>query len=417
MRPLEVADLVVIASRVLGLSTGEALSLLDVEAAERALAQARPAESRGNPASDAAILLCALVRDKPFRRGSRQVALAVMLQFLALNGWEVDTDPPELVAAMVAGAEADVLGAAEVADWLASRLRPAGRPVASAKEEPMRARPALPLTGRIRKAAVRKPPAGTFRRFTDGTRRAVHLAHEEARLLGHSQAGTEHLLLGLVHDEEGLAAKVLESLGLSLGEVHRQVMAITGHGHDRPTGHIPFTPRAKKALDLSLQEALALGHTYVGTEHLLLSLLSDEHGIAARVLAGLGASHAGAQERVVDLLNQREQDDRQAAQRTGHGIPAELAGTMDELHLVWAQKEAALGAEDFAAVKELRGRERRLLADKGRLERQMSAGWGPPDVRQALIGENQGLRRELDRLRGVLRDHGIEPDDGTAHTA
>ena len=413
MRPLEVADLVVIASRVLGLSTGEALSLLDVAAAERALAQARPAEGRGNPASDAAILLCALVRDKPLRPGSRQVALAVMLQFLALNGWEIDTDPPELLAAVVAGAEADVLGAAEVADWLTTRLRP----VADAKEEPMRARPALALAGRIRKATVRKPSAGTFRRFTPGARRAVHLAHEEARLLGHSQAGTGHLLLGLVHDEEDLAAKVLESLGLSLGEVHRQVMAITGHGHDRPADHIPFTPRAKKALELSLREALALGHTYVGTEHLLLSLLSDEHGIAARVLAGLGASHARAQERVVDLVNQREQDDQQAPQRTGHGIPAELADTVDELYLVWAQREAALGAEDFTTAKELRGRERQLLAAKGRLERQMSAGWGPPDIRQALIGENEGLRRELDRLRGMLRDHGIEPDDGTAHTA
>jgi prophage maintenance system killer protein len=412
MRPLEVADLVVIASRTLGLSTDETLSLLDVEAAERALMQAQPAENAGNPASDAANLLCTLAQGKPLVRGCRQVALAATLQFLALNGWEIDTNQPEAVAAVVAGAEADVLGAAEVADWLARRLRP----LADAKEKPMRARPALPLPGRIRKAKVRSQPAGTFRRFTDGARRAVHLAHEEARLLGHSQAGSEHLLLGLVHDEEGLAGKALESLGLSLGEVYRQVTEITGQGHDRPTGHIPFTPRAKKALELALREAVALGHTYVGPEHVLLSLLSDEHGIAARILTGLGASHARTQERVVDLLIQREQDDRQA-QRTGHAIPAELAGTVDELHLVWAQKEAALGAEDFEAAKKLRDRERQLLADKGRLERQMSAGWGPSDIRQALIGENQELRRELDRLRGVLRGHGIEPDDGTAHTA
>jgi len=262
---------------------------------------------------------------------------------------------------------------------------------------------------------MRRQPTGTFRRFTDRARRAVYLATEEARLLRHGHVGTEHLLLGLVYEGEGLAAKALDALGLSLEEVRRQVIEITGRGQDTPAGRIPFTPRAKKALELSLREALALGHNYIGTEHLLLGLLREEHGLAARLLTGLGAGHDRVREQVIALLNQREQANREA-QQACQAIPAELADTAEQLDQVRAQKEAALDAEDFEAAKALRDREKQLLADKQRLERQLTAGAEAADI-QAIIAENQQLHRELNRLRGILRDHGIDPDSGTAQTA
>jgi ATP-dependent Clp protease ATP-binding subunit ClpC len=128
-----------------------------------------------------------------------------------------------------------------------------------------------------------------FERFTDRARRVVVLAQEEARLLNHNYIGTEHILLGLIHEGEGVAAKALESLGISLEKVRQQVEEIIGAGQSPPSGHIPFTPRAKKVLELSLREALQLGHNYIGTEHILLGLIREGEGVAAQVLVKLGA--------------------------------------------------------------------------------------------------------------------------------
>ena len=128
-----------------------------------------------------------------------------------------------------------------------------------------------------------------FERFTDRARRVVVLAQEEARLLNHNYIGTEHILLGLIHEGEGVAAKALESLGISLEAVRSQVEEIIGQGGSSPSGHIPFTPRAKKVLELSLREALQLGHNYIGTEHILLGLIREGEGVAAQVLVKLGA--------------------------------------------------------------------------------------------------------------------------------
>jgi ATP-dependent Clp protease ATP-binding subunit ClpC len=111
-----------------------------------------------------------------------------------------------------------------------------------------------------------------FEKFTDKARRVVVLAQEEAKLLNHNYIGTEHILLGLIHEGEGVAAKALEALGINLEQVREQVQDIIGQGQQSPSGHIPFTPRAKKVLELSLREALQLGHSYIGTEHLLLGL-------------------------------------------------------------------------------------------------------------------------------------------------
>ncbi|HRE02708.1 MAG TPA: Clp protease N-terminal domain-containing protein, partial [Ilumatobacteraceae bacterium] len=142
-----------------------------------------------------------------------------------------------------------------------------------------------------------------FERFTDRARRVVVLAQEEARLLNHSYIGTEHILLGLIHEGEGVAAKAMESLGISLEAVRSQVEEIIGQGGSSPSGHIPFTPRAKKVLELSLREALQLGHNYIGTEHILLGLIREGEGVAAQVLVKLGADLSKVRQQVIQLLS------------------------------------------------------------------------------------------------------------------
>ena len=142
-----------------------------------------------------------------------------------------------------------------------------------------------------------------FERFTDRARRVVVLAQEEARLLNHNYIGTEHILLGLIHEGEGVAAKGLESLGISLEAVRSQVEELIGHGASSPSGHIPFTPRAKKVLELSLREALQLGHNYIGTEHILLGLIREGEGVAAQVLVKLGADLSRVRQQVIQLLS------------------------------------------------------------------------------------------------------------------
>ena len=142
-----------------------------------------------------------------------------------------------------------------------------------------------------------------FERFTDRARRVVVLAQEEARMLNHNYIGTEHILLGLIHEGEGVAAKALEALNISLEAVRSQVEEIIGQGQQAPSGHIPFTPRAKKVLELSLREALQLGHNYIGTEHILLGLIREGEGVAAQVLVKLGADLGRVRNQVIQLLS------------------------------------------------------------------------------------------------------------------
>jgi ATP-dependent Clp protease ATP-binding subunit ClpC len=152
-----------------------------------------------------------------------------------------------------------------------------------------------------------------FERFTDRARRVVVLAQEEARLLNHNYIGTEHILLGLIHEGEGVAAKALESLSISLEAVRAQVEEIIGQGGQSPSGHIPFTPRAKKVLELSLREALQLGHNYIGTEHILLGLIREGEGVAAQVLVKLGADLSRVRQQVIQLLSGYQSGSGQAS--------------------------------------------------------------------------------------------------------
>ena len=163
-----------------------------------------------------------------------------------------------------------------------------------------------------------------FERFTDRARRVVVLAQEEARMLNHNYIGTEHILLGLIHEGEGVAAKSLESLGISLEGVRSQVEEIIGQGQQAPSGHIPFTPRAKKVLELSLREALQLGHNYIGTEHILLGLIREGEGVAAQVLVKLGADLNRVRQQVIQLLSgyQGKEPSESGSSRGETGTPS-----------------------------------------------------------------------------------------------
>ncbi|GAA5153495.1 ATP-dependent Clp protease ATP-binding subunit [Microbacterium pseudoresistens] len=165
-----------------------------------------------------------------------------------------------------------------------------------------------------------------FERFTDRARRVVVLAQEEAKMLNHNYIGTEHILLGLIHEGEGAAAKALESLGVSLDAVREQVQDIIGQGQQQPTGHIPFTPRAKKVLELSLREALQLGHNYIGTEHILLGLIREGEGVAAQVLVKLGADLNKVRQQVIQMLSGQQGREPAAVSGAAHDNAQQAQG-------------------------------------------------------------------------------------------
>jgi ATP-dependent Clp protease ATP-binding subunit ClpA len=259
-----------------------------------------------------------------------------------------------------------------------------------------------------------------FERFTDRARRVVVLAQEEARLLNHNYVGTEHILLGLAREREGVAAKALEVLGIRLEVLRSQVEEMIGQGQRAPTGHIPFTPRAKKVLELSLREAKQLGHNYIGTEHILLGLSREGEGVAAKVLVKLGADFSRVRQQVIQLLSGSTAGGRAAAEQASARtrlvrmtVPEELREAEEQLAQVRREKEAAIDAEDFEKAAGLRDQERQLVARVAERERAWTAGVDLAEV----VQENQRLHREVERLRELLRRHGIEPDGGTAETA
>jgi Clp amino terminal domain, pathogenicity island component len=286
-----------------------------------------------------------------------------------------------------------------------------------------------------------------FELFTDRARRVVVLAQEEARMLAHDYIGTEHILLGLVHEGDGAAAKVLEGLGIELEAVRREVEEIIGRGKRAPSGHIAFTPRAKKILELSLRESKQLGHGYIGTEHILLGLVREGDGVAAQVLTKMGADLDRVRQQVAQVLQatvlpttaditvtgqQRarrlltgglrssqlsprslsdraaELEQRLAALESRVGVPPEEDITDPELEQVRRDKESAIDAQDFEAAAGLREREEELL--RAQLDRQAAAA----AHRHSLTEQVGGLAAEIERLKGLLREHGIQPDDGAA---
>jgi ATP-dependent Clp protease ATP-binding subunit ClpA len=276
-----------------------------------------------------------------------------------------------------------------------------------------------------------------FERFTDRARRVVVLAQQEARGLDHNYIGTEHLLLGLIHEGEGVAAKALESLGISLDGVRQQVEEIIGRGQQAPSGHIPFTPRAKKVLELSLRESLQLGHDYIGTEHILLGLVREGDGVGAQVLVRLGAELNQVRQQVIQLqqghqekgpvrarstageirllpaVNARleavEQRLTAIEQRVGTG--PDLSDLDEQIAQVRREKESAVDVQDYEQAASLRNREKELLASKAARQEQWTDGH--PALPE-LAERCQQLADEVERLRALLRQHGIDPQDKTA---
>jgi Clp amino terminal domain, pathogenicity island component len=276
-----------------------------------------------------------------------------------------------------------------------------------------------------------------FERFTDRARRVVVLAQEEARMLNHNYIGTEHILLGLIHEGEGVAAKALESLGISLDAVRQQVEEIIGQGQEAPSGHIPFTPRAKQVLELSRREAEQLRHNYIGTEHILLGLVREGDGVAAQVLVRLGAELNLVRHQVIQLLAQHPAKEpaptRSAAQelRLPPGVQARLeeverrlaaieqrVGTgpdtsdLDQqIDRVRGERQDAVGAQKYEQAAALRDREKELLAAKAARQEQWAAAH--PALLD-LAERCQQLADETERLRALLRQHGIDPQDRPA---
>jgi ATP-dependent Clp protease ATP-binding subunit ClpA len=312
-----------------------------------------------------------------------------------------------------------------------------------------------------------------FERFTNQSRRVVVLAQEEARMLNHNYIGTEHLLLGLLHEGKGAAAKALEAAGVTLGAARDQVVSIIGRGQEPASGHIPFTPRAKKSLELSLREALQLGDGYIGTGHLLLGLLHQGDNMAIKMLGELGADLKDLRARVTQELRNHPEDSQGAASaerdrrqlrvflrdevqglldtiddrltaievRLGITRPpsAELRSLDERIAQVRKDKEAAIDVQDFGQAAALRDTEKQLIEERARVEGEI-AGAGAAGAEAAgagdeaagaetagaaraetgaetVAGEAGGEPDELTRLRARvarleerLREHGIDPE-------
>jgi ATP-dependent Clp protease ATP-binding subunit ClpC len=268
-----------------------------------------------------------------------------------------------------------------------------------------------------------------FERFTDRSRRVVVLAQEEARMLNHEYVGTEHILLGLIREDGGVAAQALESLEITEEAARQQVEEIVGRGEAGPArGHLPFTPQGKKVLQLSLREAVALGHGYVGTEHILLGLVREDDGVATRALNGLGVDPNRIRQQVIQLVSARQvQEEPGSGRAGGRGKRKQLSELRDQLDSVcWRlsvleqrvgtapdlaqldreiaqirrDKEIAIDAQDFENAAVLRNREQRLVDDKAARLQEWAA--------------LPSLSDEVERLRDLLRRHGIDPQDGVA---
>jgi prophage maintenance system killer protein len=311
---LDVADLVVIGGQVLGIGTSAALERVDAQAAEAALAEAPVALPL--PDSYAAAAACAhlmngLLHHPPFPEDRERVAVAAGLQFLAVNGWQADLDPPHVAAIVVQCLASGRIEPDDMTMWLAARLSAAAArgirmPHIRNKENLVR----LPLHGPARRArggAGMSVDGRMLARFSDHAAAAVFMARQEARRLGHRSVDPEHLLLGLIRVGEGTGISALDRLGVSREALRRQLEESIGHGPGGTYGPVRFSrPRGQKVLTSALPEALAQGTTDICTAHLLLAQYHDD-GPASRTLARLGATEDRVRDTVRDAACERPQ--------------------------------------------------------------------------------------------------------------
>ena len=366
MFELDCADLVVIAGQVRGVDPGAALDQVDLAAARAALAEAKPPGAElteaqlteaeltetgpAEPGRAAVLLIRALLRYRPFPDQNERVAVAAALQFLALNGWRADLDPPEATVVVIEGLAASQVTPADAAAWLSARLSPYSAP--PAQEAPMRT---LRVTRRLRalnpkpQAGIRTPVTG-FMPFTDDACDVVVQARAEADRLGLDRPGSEQLLLALAGAGQGVAAQALKRLGISSAVVRQRITQVP----EPPVPPEADTPLARQVMPRAVGEAVAHGHDCIGTEHILLGLFHAGDDTAARALTSLGAGEREVRAAIIAVTGD-----------PGPGRPAH---------------------------------HRRHKP-------------GPRD------GEIRRLRAEVARLSDLLREHGIEPDDGGRQSA
>ena len=349
MQHLDLYDVLAVAARVMKCETGTVLRRTDLELVDQVLEVVT--RSSGDLADAAAVLLSGLIRRRPFQGPNRVVAVAVTLQFVALNGADLELEPADEFDAWLDQIKAAELTPVRAADHLRSR---------------MSGQHAAPHST-FGKEAISWEEIHMFERFSEQARHALVLAQEEARALNHNYIGTEHVLLGLIREGDGVAAKVLSSLGISAAAVRAVVESLIGRGQSDPVGHIPFTPRAKTVLEFSLKESVGLGHNYIGTEHILLGLIREGEGVAAKALTKLGAELDKVRQQVIDILSHRQRSEEAVR---GFLENAEQSGN-------WVQG----------------GRRRYLLAELA-----------------GLLDENERLHEEVTRLREKLRRNNLDPD-------
>ena len=215
---------------------------------------------------------------------------------------------------------------------------------------------------------------GPFQRFTGRAREVVVLAQDEARALKHNYIGTEHILLGLLREEEGLAARVLESLDITVEEVRAQVARIVGQADEVTTGQIPFTPRAKKVLELALREALSLGHNYIGTEHILLGLVRENEGVAARILLDFDADAEKIRNEIIRMLSgpgRRQEQSKPLAPARELTSPPVAREVLDELARIEQEMQTAIAEQRLQVAAELAERQSALV----HAARELQAVW------------------------------------------
>jgi hypothetical protein len=355
MHHLDLYDVLAVAARVMECDSSRVVERTDLDVVDRVLAEVRCLQ--GDLADAAVVLLSGLVRHRPFSGPDRLIAVAVTLQLVTLNDADLELEPVEELDALL-----DQISAGEAtAPWVAQRLR----------QRLGAEHTAAVIVADFSEEAVSWEEIDMFEMFSERARRVMVLAQEEARALNHNYIGTEHILLGLIQEGDGVGARALDNVGISASAVRAVVVETIGRGHDQPSsGHIPFTSRAKTVLELSHRESMQLGQGYIGTEHILLGLVREGEGVAAQSLTKLGADLDKVRQQVVELLGYR--DRAEAAVRT---FLADRAGQG--------------GNQPWAAA----GRRHHLLAELA-----------------SLLDENGRLHDEVARLRQTLRRHDLDPD-------
>jgi len=362
MRYLGVYDVLAVAARVLRCDSEDAVRRTDLDAVERVLNDVR---LTAGLAEGAGVLLAGLVRARAFSGANRVVAVAVLLQFVTLNQADLRLEPVDELDDLLDRISADETDRHEVAGFIQARIEHHGLTAGDLYEH---LRLDLLLEDEVETLHTDWQSRGEamFERFNAEARRAVVVAQEEARSLDHSFIGTEHLLLGLIEEGQGGVAKVLSDKGITAPAVRYLVVEIIGRGaHKAGGGHIPFTPRAKHALEQAYQESRRLGAEQLGPEHLLLALLHDGEGVAAQVLSKLGGELDKLRDRVEQWIDRR--------QRTEAVVTDMLA----EDPSTWTTY----------------GRRHHLVHELN-----------------AVLDENERLHEQVARLRDLLRKHDIDPD-------